>query len=252
MSKIKKIKKANAAIVIPMHKSKLNSNEIISLKRCKEVFKNYQVILAVPEGLDVSVYKKHGKIDKVVFFKEKYFKSEKGYNTLMCISYFYRQFLEFEYILLYQLDTFVFENNLDEWCSMGYDYIGSPWINSNWLEDFFKKRRIFGLFKKHFKLVGNGGLSLRKVKSSNRACKILKPLAYIFKHEDFFWSNLASRFVPKFKIPDVETALKFSFEENPEESFKLNKKKLPFGCHSWEKFGTEFWRPVFKKYGYKI
>ena len=35
-------------------------------------------------------------------------------------------FLEYQYMLIYQLDAFVFEDKLDYFCELGYDYIGIP------------------------------------------------------------------------------------------------------------------------------
>ncbi len=38
---------------------------------------------------------------------------------------FYKQFLNYEYILIYQLDAFVFKDELN-YCSQGIDYVGAP------------------------------------------------------------------------------------------------------------------------------
>jgi hypothetical protein len=63
-------------------------------------------------------------------------------------------------MLIYQLDAWVFKDDLMKWCNKGYDYIGAPWF-----EDF-------GSYEKGKKLwrVGNGGFSLRKIKYF---CKVL-------------------------------------------------------------------------------
>jgi len=39
---------------------------------------------------------------------------------------FYDAFKAFDYILIYQLDAFVFRDELEYFCSLGYDYIGAP------------------------------------------------------------------------------------------------------------------------------
>lgn len=240
------------AIVIPNHRATLKWNEQISLARCKEVFNEYDVILAHPKGISLEEYEEYDVITKYIGLNPKYFKNEAKYNRLMNIPYFYKHFLEYDYILIYQLDTFVFENNLDEWCNMGFDYIGAPWINSTWIQELNNK--IPGI-KRLIKKVGNGGLSLRKVKKFYYGSIYLYPLALFWKgkwHEDFFWSSVAKRLIPGFRIPDVKTALQFAFEETPEECYKLNGNQLPFGCHAWEKFNPDFWAPHFKHYGYTI
>ncbi len=244
--------KKKVAIVIPVYQTALKWNEQISLARCKEAFKGYDVIIVYPEGLSLTEYEEYNAATQYLGLKPKYFKSVATYSRLMNIPYFYKHFLEYDYILIYQLDTFVFENNLDEWCNKGFDYIGAPWINSNWIEKLNNK--LPGI--KHFiKKVGNGGLSLRKVKKFYYGSIYLYPLGLIWKrkwNEDFFWSSVAKRLIPGFRIPDVKTALQFAFEETPEVCYELNGNQLPFGCHAWEKFNPAFWAPHFERYGYII
>lgn len=67
---------------------------------------------------------------------------------------FYEKFLSFYYILIYQLDAFVFYDALEFFCSLGYDYIGASVAYSSW----------YG-YKEKNPRVGNGGFSLRKVKA---------------------------------------------------------------------------------------
>jgi len=87
-------------------------------------------------------------------FAMRHFASQSGYNRLLMSEEFYRAFVEYEYILIYQLDCLVFNDNLDEWCGKGWDYVGAPWLKNR--EDPAEG----------FSGVGNGGLSLRRVKSA--------------------------------------------------------------------------------------
>ena len=67
---------------------------------------------------------------------------------------FYFRFLpNYKYMLIYQLDAWVFTDNLQEWCDKGYDYIGAPFLS------IVKKNSPRVIFKG----VGNGGLSLRRI-----------------------------------------------------------------------------------------
>ncbi len=244
--------KKRIAIVIPNHRATLKWNEKVSLQRCKEVFSEYDVILVHPEGIKLDEYESYGIITKYIGLKPKYFTNESMYNRLMNIPYFYKHFLDYDYILLYQLDTFVFENNLEDWCDKGYDYIGAPWIDSHWIKHLNKK--LPGI-KWLINRVGNGGLSLRKVKTFYYGSIYLYPVALFWKgnwHEDFFWTSVGKKLIPGFKLPDVTTALKFAFEEIPEKCYELNGNELPFGCHAWEKYNTPFWVSHFKRYGYDI
>ncbi len=242
--------KNTVAIVVPVYKSSLSWSEQISWDRCKEVFIDNDIILVYPEGMDISAYTPG--VTKSIAMPAYYFKTVHTYSRLMCLPFFYKYFLNYNYILIYQLDTFVFENNIDEWCASDIDYVGAPWIDAAWIN---KLKSIIPFIEKLIYPVGNGGLSLRKVKTFYYASIFLYPITLIWKrkwHEDFFWAFVGKRFVPGFKIPDVKTALKFSFEEHPEKLYELNGNVLPFGCHAWEKFNTPFWAPHFKKYGYDI
>jgi Protein of unknown function (DUF5672) len=241
------------AIVIPAYRAKLDWNERISLDRAKQVFKNqYDIILVYPEGMDLSLYKSYDVFTQFIPMKAKYFSSVLMYSNLMNLSYFYQPFLTYKFILLYQLDTFVFENNLEQWCNSGYDYIGAPWIKAQWIEDLKKKFSWIGQF---IYPVGNGGLSLRNVKKFYYGSIFLRPISLFWQakwHEDFFWGSVAHRLIPGFKVPNVGTALQFAFEEHPQECYELNNHKLPFGCHAWEKFEPEFWKKHIGNYGYNF
>jgi hypothetical protein len=52
------------------------------------------------------------------------------------------------------LDCLVFSSNLEEWCRKGWDYVGAPWLKN-------ADEPTEG-----FSAVGNGGLSLRNVRSA--------------------------------------------------------------------------------------
>ena len=49
-------------------------------------------------------------------------------------------------------------------------------------------------------------------------------------NEDKVWCKRINKFG---KIPPVNEAMKFSFENFPEYLYELNNKELPFGCHNW-------------------
>lgn len=245
--------KKKVAIVVPHHRINLKWNEEISIKRCKEVFSQYNIILVCPEGIEKEEFEKYKIFNEYITFEDKEFESEDAYNNLLLKSKFYKKFLEYEYILIYQLDTFVFKDELLDWCVKGYDYVGAPWDKeSEWLK---KYKKSYPKLSKYMGNVGNGGLSLRKVNKFYWISKLLFPLTHFWKgewHEDIFWSWVVKAIIYKFKIPDENIAIKFAFEQEPEKLYIQNNKQLPFGCHAWEKFGTEFWQIHLKEYGYEI
>ena len=59
-------------------------------------------------------------------------------------------------------------------------------------------------------------------------------------NEDLFWGYYVPA-VRWYKVADITAAQIFSFELMPRLMHKLNDYKLPFGCHAWEKYDSEFW-----------
>lgn len=119
-----------AAVVIPVYRKDLSLYEQISMKRCHEVLGKHPLFFISPEGLriDRDDWSSYGRI---LYFHPEYFGNTSAYNRLMFSPAFYRRFADFEYILIYQLDSFVFKDQLSYWCGLSYDYIGAPWIGLN-------------------------------------------------------------------------------------------------------------------------
>lgn len=233
-------------IVIPVYKSfhELNEFERHSIRNCFEVLGSYLIKFIGGESLDWLSYKAFCLKNEFSFssisLKNEFFSSIDGYNTLLLNTNFYTLFAEFKYILIHQTDCFVFRDELTEWCSLNYDYIGAPWLFdvSQWMKKTdlypFEIRMFHYIFTGSMKKVGNGGLSLRKVSSSIYNLKLFRMWASKWKaNEDSFFSHCAGAFNPFFRIPAEEVAVQFSFDALPGKAFELNKKQLPFGCHAW-------------------
>lgn len=243
-------------VCIPVYKETLTYYEQIALEQGRKIFGDRNIIFFAPMGLHTE-YIAHG--IQVVYFKEKYFFSRDGYNELMLSKAFYDTFEEYEYILIYQLDGFVFSDQLDHFVSLGYDYIGAPWMlptaHANLLKyDFsgaIRLRKWFPFLIKLTRLyVGNGGVSLRKVRSFQNL--LAKYEAKADDVEDLFFSAIGYKHPDILKVAPIEVALNFSFEQEPRECFVQNGEKLPFCCHAWERYDIDFWREIFLQYGYKI
>lgn len=242
-----------AAVVIPIYKDQPTEFERVSFRRCVEVLGKYPVLLVGPENLNIEEYKKISSDVVFIPFPRACFASIPSYNKLLVSSRFYERFLEYEYILIYQLDAFVFEDRLEYWCKQGYDYIGAPWITGKWILELKDRFRL--PFDKWINRVGNGGFSLRKVESFYTSAKRLRWLTFLIPnkyHEDFFWSTIVHSLLPSFKIPAVKDALMFAFEEDPAKAYEITNQQLPFGCHAWEKYDLNFWKAEFAKFGYGV
>src|SRR5690606_26030388 len=143
----------------------------------------------------------------------------------------------------------------------GFDYIGAPWfrpdkIKKLWHNEFLFKIKDSLKFAQNSKYLdrhnkaGNGGLSLRKIKS---AIKVIEAApenilnAYLNAdtpdyNEDIFWSLEAPLIQKGFKIPDLKMALNFAIEFQPKEAFEYINRKLPFGCHAPLVHDKNFWK----------
>ncbi len=274
------MKKTKVCVAIPIYQEQLSPYEAISLEQGIRILNKYPLILVKPESLDVShILEKYPQL-QTQNFDDAYFKSTLTYNRLLLSEEFYERFLAYDYMLIYQLDAFVFRDELSDWCSRGYDYIGAPWrieidFDSKWKEWIWNlKKKIaiwFDLKEERYgkygpkeiimkRGVGNGGFSLRKTKKllslipENRA-KIEKYLELAKTHpaynEDMFWGIEMNRYSRKLSIPDWRTALRFAVEHMPEKAYGLNK-GLPFGCHAWDIYETEFWKKYIREFGYEL
>ncbi len=239
-----KILSSKVAVVIPIYKEEIDELEKISLARVRKVLGCYPIIFVAPEGKNFS-YIEPGEI--LVQFPSQCFKSVKTYSNLLLTPMFYEPFLVFDYILIYQLDAFVFYDALEEFCQLGYDYIGAPWPHYAWQGSSYHKRP----------RVGNGGFCLRKVK----ACYELLKRASAFPNWTNFVENsledgvfaLCGMYDEKnFKIAPVEVAKLFAMEHRPALSLKRLGYKLPFGCHNWTKFSADFYVELFAQLGYDL
>lgn len=228
----------SVSIVVPVYRTGMSESEAAALKQCKSVLHKYEIQLVAPDSLDVTAHLAIlGKATRVVRFPNKYFHSIRGYSKLLVSDDFYRSFQSFEYILIYQLDAWVFADELKLWTNRGYDYIGAPWLKAPPVrKSQFPMLSVSGFLKNK---VGNGGFSLRKVRTHVKWSPWARfVFAFFPKNEDVIWSL----FVPM-KRPSAGEALRFAFEMDPGDSYKLTGGQLPFGCHAWEKYDPGFWKP---------
>lgn len=236
--------KENIAIVIPIYKEFLSKNEQISLRQCKKILGKYVVYFIHPKGMNLANYFIEISNARTLEFENFYFADVQGYSQLMLSPFFYKKFFTYKYILVYQLDAFVFSDDLLVWANKNYDYVGAPWLTAPPLS---KGKPLVNMSSWFINKVGNGGFSLRKVKSHYYNTLIFRPLLkYFIKNEDMFWGLFLYWLNPFFKRPNYMEALNFAFEMEPRKSFEITNHKLPFGVHAWEKHDPDFWKEWIK------
>lgn len=230
--------KKQVAVVIPIYKAKLSKTEEISLSQALKMLDKYDFYYICPESLRPDDL--NGKIN-IVPFQDEWFGSVRRYSALMLQKELYRKFSEYEYILVYQLDSFLFSGQLSEFCDLGYDYIGAPWIHG--ILHYVSNDNLL-------QKTGNGGLSLRKVSSFIYWLEKVDLSEYVDKeNEDVLIAAYGKGWM---KFPDLKTALQFSFDLDPKGSYQANQFQLPFACHAWQRYDLEFWRPFIEKEGYSL
>ena len=252
------------AVVIPIYSepSDLLIEERKLIDQVLNIFIERDVFLLLPNKLN-------GLFDSgnyyCIYAEDCFFKNKLTYSKLLCSRFFYSTFSEFEFIQIVQLDCWVFEDRLDEFMSMDFDYFGAPWM----------KNGFTGKPKKELWKVGNGGFSLRKVptflsiiEKIDQSEKGEKPVFRdlknsIFNHfrkkgfrnnlrhyikkppgEDIFWTHYIPQVFSdnEFKIADTITGSNYSFEVYPRFLFEeVTNGKLPMGCHAWEYHDPSFW-----------
>ena len=267
--------KKKVVVVIPVYKKKLTAFEKISLKQCIKILGEFDITFVAPDSLELSELKHiwktaTSKTFRSVHFSEQFFIDVGAYSRLMLSKHFYQQFFAFEYLLIYQLDAFVFKNELEYWCSQGYDYIGAPWMTHH-------NKGIAG--------VGNGGFSLRNIKkhlrvlssfsyikkpadliaeffqqNSPSVISLLKNLSFrnnfhhwfndFQRNEDVFWGYYASNNFDWFRVPSINEAAKFALELAPKITYEQHGQQLPFGVHAWWTYDLQFWKPFIEKEGF--
>lgn len=274
----------SVAVVIPVWKEDLTEFERISFIQACRILNKYKVILVTYHKLNLSYYIQIIQDESVEFeikyFDKKYFESTESYNALMLSVSFYRRFLFYKFILVYQTDCFVFRDDLMSWLEEGVSYIGAPWLKG--FSSAKNETEVIG--------VGNGGLSLRRVGHHikaliiynymqkrhlllhllddgensmplvSRVSGLLKKLflqsAFQFNgwsaNEDYFWGIETNKSSSWFKVPDWRLASRFSMEVQPAYFYHLNNNELPFGCHAWWRYDFEFWKPFIENFGYSL
>ena len=220
---VKKTEKKDVCIVLPIHKERLDTYEMLSFLKCLKTFGGKRKIkLVIPENISDDFYKKYSALYDILKVKARWMDSFDSYNELLCNKGFWKLFDDFEYVLIYQVDCWVYKDELDDLIKLGYDYYGAPWPMYN-------------------NKVGNGGLSLRKVSKMIEICE-----KYTFKrksiHEDGWYCLIHNK---DLNICPLDVAVNFSLEIPSDELVKMIK-DIPMGLHGkylvnlWNEEGDRF------------
>lgn len=220
-------------IAIPVYKQNLNIFEKESLKQVVSILGDkYELVLVCPYTLNVDDYNEIADYEfSVLRCNNAFFKSQRGYSDLCEAWQFYDAFSEYEFMVIYQLDAWIFEDRLDYFIEKNYDYIGGPHLIGS-----------YGHPKEGEN--GNGGFCLRKIKPFLEVTKRTDFSIYKGLEDCVFTIDLKRNF----RLAPIDLCREFSFQEVPHIQFKKNGNRLPMGCHAFRKFGDKFWKQYISAY----
>lgn len=209
-------------VVIITHKERLDGDEDLSFNQMIKVFgEKRHITVVIPDNVSDEYYRQYDKLS-ICKVNNKWLSSYKEYNAMCCNKDFYNMFIDYEYVLICQTDCWAFEDRLDYYIDMGYDWYGAPW-------PFWRNE------------VGNGGLSLRKIEKMISICS-----NFVFNHinmnEDVWFCKIHKN---EMNICPWEIAVNFSLETVSNELLDTIK-TIPMGFHGkklidlWDDDGNKF------------
>lgn len=209
-------KKNTCCVVIITHKESLFGDEEMSIKRCIDVCSEKRdVFIVLPDSISLDYYKNLSKKLKIKTVGHEWLSSYKFYNCFLCSDVLYSMFADYDYILIYQTDCWIYEDRLDDFINLGYDYYGAPWPHEG-------------------NTVGNGGFSLRKVSKMREMVKKYPPIHGL--NEDLWFCQ---KHGSDMNICDLKTACNFSMETITKNYLDMIDVR-PMGLHS--KMVRRYWK----------
>ncbi len=231
-------------ILVPIYQPRLSPLEQYSLSMSVAALPGRTLTFIGPSGLDLGFYEMHYPGIPFIGFDPGCFASVPGYNRLLLDPAFYEQFIDHEFMLILQTDAIVLRDELDLWCAQSFDYIGAPWPDG--VELFVNLGRFEGDRGRRVRaMVGNGGLSLRRIAKHAALLREFPEARQYFTQsgssEDLFFS-LMGGLSADFVIPNEITASRFALELKPSYYLQVNGGHLPMAGHAWWKYEPAFWK----------
>lgn len=249
-------KSFDCCVLIPVYRNHPEGYECFNMEQSAKFLDAWDICIVHPEHIDPLWLQGIFPEAKRLMLESHWFESTKTYSKLCLTIDFYRLFLCYEKILILQPDAILLTDELRYWVDRSYDYAGAPIGATIYINDPQLVASMIpetsGLIRQLPKgSVGNGGLSLRRVKS---CCDVLSRHNTIVEKfvnhglaEDIFFllCGLAS---PHFRVPNEVAASLFSVEHWADEYIKFNG-RMPFGTHAWARLNLPYWLQLFKSLG---
>ena len=251
-------------ICVYNHKQNISKSEHLSLLRIFDFcIKNNLIdnlLFIIPQSFNVDLFIStyllkfinDNNIDDYQFRYIKYsdicFSSINAYNNMLVLNVnHYGDISNYDYILTYQLDGYIFDNELDYFLNKNYDYIGGYYLPV--FSDRSKYNNYDNIDTEHH-LSMNGGVSLKNIKfcidsikkyynDYLNGCEFNSVHSYL--NEDTFFSLFYNTEV------NALDSIRFSLNwAGAESHYAINNFKYPFCCHGINK--SNFLMKLVEKY----
>ena len=253
--------KCRVVVIVPMFRAALRPYERQSIESLRtHLLGNYDVTIVTQQSA-LSEIRESPLCNgiRTELFSAR-FATYQGFNRLMLSHEFFLRFMDYSHMLIFQTDCLALHGDVSHWIDADIDYVGAPWVEKDPASGGLK---ILG--------VGNGGLSLRKIRSAIEvlrcfastkqrlvvAAKFALPTIPVLWHkcflgrfwpryhigsrnEDVFWSQVAPLIAPWYRVADYASALSFAFEREPLLCFEASGRKLPLGLHAFHRHADDF------------
>jgi len=153
----------------PVYRNQISKNELQRLRITLSHNNKWKHGFFGPDSMDYSEISSKFPESMIFKFPDRYFISIRSYSELLLEVEYYQTFQDYKSILITQLDSIVV-NEIPEYLIDDYDYVGAAWekpfrifslnrrliLNNHWILRLISKEIV----------IGNGGLSIRNVKST--------------------------------------------------------------------------------------
>jgi len=162
--------KGSCVVVVPIYTLELSLSEKAALLNGMEKLRDYDFFFLHKQSIQVadifealSLAPSQARSCRSRAVEDDWLRSTRSYSALLFQGWFYRLFEQWEYLLIFQQDAWVFGTGQDlaQWIDKGYTYVGAPWTGH------------LGLDTPDIG-VGNGGFSLRHVGAMIHICDSFK------------------------------------------------------------------------------
>ena len=188
----------SVAVVTPIWRPTLSEEEFLRVQLTWHSTPRWDHIALVPEGLDITELAALLPGWTFRSSPNNHLASIRTYSSWLLQEEFYAQFADFDFIIIAQLDSVLLAEPPAE--AFDYDYLGAPWDPPWRVVIAAGQMRIVRFLGRTWGkriVVGNGGLSVRRISAFRAAAEKLATFVdrgvMETANEDAVWSYYASR-----------------------------------------------------------